>query len=174
MKRKITVIYFSPTGNTRKVLKVMADELGGKEETLDITTGGPDVIRQFGSDDFVLIGAPVHMGRLPLAARERLAVIRGRATPCLIAVTYGNREYDDALLELWDLCKAQGFLVKGAAALIGRHTYGRIQTRRPDPGDLAEARRFAVRAAAKPNDCPDVYKRQSWRCPPEFSKSSSR
>jgi hypothetical protein len=62
-------------------------------------------------------------------------------------VTYGNRHYDDALLELADMAEAQGFAVKGAAALVGRHTFGQIQSDRPDSNDLDADKDVARRAS---------------------------
>ena len=40
-------------------------------------------------------------------------------------------------------------MVKGAAALVGRHTYGEIQVTRPDAADLAADADFAKKAAAQ-------------------------
>ena len=101
--------------------------------TVDLTVpkgnDGEEVCVQmrFSGEDFVIFGMPVYGGRLPALAAKRLAGLHGEQTPCVLVVTYGNRHYDDALVELQDLCEAQGFVVKGAAALVGRHTYGEIQ-----------------------------------------------
>ncbi len=73
----------------------------------------------------------------------------------MVVVTYGNRDYDDALLELSDLVKARGFVVKGAAAAVGRHTYGEIQVTRPDETDFTQDKAFAAAAFAKPQDAPE-------------------
>mgnify|MGYP002799423549 CR=1 FL=1 len=52
----------------------------------------------------------------------------------MITVTYGNRHYDDALIELFDLVREQGFRPLAAAALVGQHTYGHIQVGRTGCG----------------------------------------
>ena len=127
--KKVTLVYFSPTGNTRKSVEAMAAALGGAAEVLDVTTQ-PAPARRFGRDEVVIMGAPVYAGRIPAVARERLAGLSADGATCLVVVTYGNRHYDDALLELADLAAAQGFAVAGAAALVGRHTFGEIQTER--------------------------------------------
>ncbi len=143
--KKVILVYFSPTGNTRKTLEAMAAPFGGAADVVDLTvTDAP--VRTFDEDDVVIFGTPVYGGRIPSVARARLAGLKGRGTRCIVAVTYGNRHYDDALLELADLAKEQGFAVTGAAALVGRHTFGEIQTERPDENDLAADREFAVRA----------------------------
>ncbi len=153
--KKVTLVYFSPTGNTQKSLEAMAQRLGGFSEAVDLTRDWSPV-RRFGKDDIVILGAPVYGGRIPAVARERLAGLRGEGTSCVVVVTYGNRHYDDALLELADTAKAQGFDVVGAAALVGRHTFGEIQTDRPDEHDLAADGEFVVRALSRGENAPDV------------------
>ena len=79
-------------------------------------------------DYLVVFSSPVYGGRIPKVARGRFANFFGNKTPCVITVTYGNRDFDDALLELYDFATANGFDVIGAAALIGRHTYCLLYT----------------------------------------------
>ena len=153
---KISIIYFSPTGNTKKTLMAMAHAAGDNIEEIDLTAAKEFDGIHFGSDDAVILGAPVYSGRIPIIARERFEKITGSGTPCLAVVTYGNRDYDDALLELSDMAQAQGFKVKGAAAVVGRHTYGEIQTNRPDAADLERDGEFAREAFAKNEACPDL------------------
>ena len=150
----VTAVYFSPTGGSKTSATVMAAALsGGVHEEIDLTPATADVSRVFGPDDFVVFGVPCYKGRVPIVAARRLRNIWGDRTPCIVSVTYGNRDYDDALLELRDLAAAKGFLVQGAAALVGRHTYGEIQVGRPDAGDAAENRRFVEQLrAARNND----------------------
>ena len=151
---KTMAVYFSPTGNTKKSVEAMAQALDAEFQTVDLTApqrkDGEEVPVQmrFSGADFVIFGMPVYGGRLPALAAERLSGIRGEQTPCVLVVTYGNRHYDDALVELQDLCEAQGFVVKGAAALVGRHTYGEIQVDRQDAADLEADVEFVRRAAS--------------------------
>ena len=83
-----------------------------------------------------------------MVAVPRLSGLKGNGTPCILVATYGNRHYDDALVEMEDIAREHGFAVKGSAALVGRHTYGEIQTERPDEEDLKADAEFAKRAAA--------------------------
>ncbi|MBQ2697221.1 MAG: 4Fe-4S binding protein [Clostridia bacterium] len=146
MSNKITILCFSPTDNTRKVLTAMADALGGADAVLDLATLPLPAPRVFGADELVLIGAPVYGGRIPKLARERLLAFKGSDTPCILAASYGNRHYDDAVLELTDLAVEQGFRPLAACAPVGRHTYGEIAVDRPNADDLKEAADFALRA----------------------------
>lgn len=156
LKKNVTIAFFSPTGNTKKSLEAMAEAAGILKETIDLTVCPDPKPHRFGPDDLVIFGAPVYGGRIPAVARERFLAFTGDHTPCIAVVTYGNRDFDDALLELADLAKEQGFTVNGAAALVGRHTYGEIQTSRPDENDLAQDREFAAKAASRTGDLPEV------------------
>ncbi len=154
MNQKISIIYFSPTGNTRKTLQVMGESISDMIETIDSTCSDYET-RNFTETDFVIFGSPVYGGRIPLVARERFFNMKGKDTPCFVVVSYGNRDYDDALLELSDMVKSLGFVVKGAAAVVGRHTYGDIQITRPDENDFMQDKAFAVKAFQKANDRSD-------------------
>lgn len=160
---KVTLVYFSPTGNTEKSLKAMARGLRAEADVVDVTTDASTDIVRFRENDRVIFGAPVYVGRIPTVARERLARFRGVQTPCLVTVTYGNRHYDDALLELADMAREQGFVVVGAAALVGRHTFGEIQVDRPDGDDLAADGEFAARAFSLAREVKDIPGNRPYR-----------
>lgn len=145
----VTAVYFSPTGNTKKSVEAMAAALDPGYKTVDLTLpSDTGVSCQFGPEDLVIIGMPVYAGRIPMVAVPRLSRLKGNGTPCILVATYGNRHYDDALVEMEDIAREHGFTVKGAAALVGRNTYGEIQTERPDGEDLKADAEFAKRAAA--------------------------
>jgi ferredoxin len=146
-------IIFSPTGTTDAVV---AGICRGTERTmgnvLDLTRSAGEAVR-FGKDDLVVVGMPVYSGRLPQLAVERFSNLRGDDTPAAAVVVYGNRAYDDALLELGDLCTAQGFRVVGAAAFVGEHSFSSpdlpVAKNRPDAADLRKAEEFGRWIAAK-------------------------
>ena len=150
MKYKVSAVYFSATDTSRKGAKAIAGVFGEEVNEMDMTVCNrqPDK-KAFDADDIVVFGAPVYSGRIYLGAYDRFAGLRGSSTPCIITVTYGNRDYDDALLELYDLVTKQGFLPFAAAALIGEHTYGKIAVGRPTAEDLREDVDFAKKACDK-------------------------
>lgn len=160
MGKTIYLAYFSPTRNTYRTLaamgEAMSEVLGGEVREIDLTCAEEVEPRRFGKDDFVIFGAPVYAGRIPAVARPRFEALQGAGTPCAVVVSYGNRHYDDALRELADLARECGFVVKGAAAVVGRHTYGEIQVTRPDEADLAQDAAFARELAELPGDAPEV------------------
>jgi len=150
MPNSISTIYFSPTGGTKKSVDAMAAALGGETTAYDVTVDAHPAPHAFGADDFVIFGMPVYGSRIPKVAAARITGFTGSQTPCIVVAAYGNVRVGDALLELADLAKAQGFVVKGGAAVIARHTFGDIQVDRPNAADLAADRDFAKQAAANP------------------------
>ena len=150
MRKTVSIVYFSPTGGTKQSVEAMAAAIGDAAAVYDVTVDAHPAPQQFGPDDFVIFGMPVYGSRIPKAAAARIQGFTGDRTPCIVAAVYGNVRMGDALLELADFAKAQGFIVKGGAALVARHTFGEIQVNRPDAADLAADREFAIQAAAAP------------------------
>ncbi len=146
----VTAIYFSPTGNSKKVALAVAGALSAEPVSEDTTINFYRMGRTaFTAEDAVVFGAPVYGGRIPAIAYQRLAQYHGDGTPCVLIVTYGNRDYDDALLELSDLAKKNGFVPAAAGAFVGRHTFGEVEVTRPDEKDLAEAAELGRRAGER-------------------------
>jgi len=148
--KKVTTVFFSPTGGSKRSANAVARGTGLTAWEVDLTVRAylPEEVR-FAGDELVIFAAPVYGGRLFTGCVERFRRVWGTQTPCVILVTYGNRAYDDALIELYDLVWEQGFVPVAAAALVARHTYGRIQLGRPDVRDMEEDEAFGAKAAAR-------------------------
>lgn len=151
----VRLIYFSPTHTTRKVLEGVARGLGCSSVVhVDLT--GPESARldyEPVRNELAVLAAPVYGGRLPRDAAARLRRVRGEDSPAVVVVVYGNRAYEDALLELRDLALETGFTPMAAGAFIGEHSYSRsslpVAADRPDAEDLSLAEAFGKRIAAK-------------------------
>ncbi len=148
------LIYFSPTGTTRKVMEAIAQEARIAEvEHINLTL--PDSINRKLADphELAIIGCPVYNGRIPAEAVSRLGDLKGHGEPAVIVVVYGNRAYEDALLELRDLALDIGFIPIAAGAFIGEHSYSSkdtpIAVGRPDFEDLRKAKDFGKTVHAK-------------------------
>ncbi|WP_461209575.1 4Fe-4S binding protein [Desulfocurvus sp. DL9XJH121] len=146
--RKVQGVFFSPTGGTRRVVTAVAAGAGvGLSEEWDLTL--PDAPEPDFSDQeetLVVIGVPVYSGRVPATAVERLQKIKGGGIPAVLVVSYGNRHYDDALLELRELATEAGFKPVAAGAFIAEHSFSSdampVAAGRPDSPDLGAAMRL--------------------------------
>ena len=142
--KKASALYFSPTGGTKKIAERIAGRVCESADFLDVTVRAQEL--DFGPEDFAVIAIPVFGGRVPWPFAERLARVRAQGTPAAIVAVYGNRAFDDALLELRGMAEERGFKVMAGAAFIARHSivpeYGEG---RPDAEDIRKIDEFARR-----------------------------
>ncbi|MEG1242281.1 MAG: EFR1 family ferrodoxin [Oscillospiraceae bacterium] len=148
---KLRCVYFSATGSTRAVLTAIAEGFPLLSEEIDITNFSErEKSYQFTSDELVVFGIPVYGGRIPVPAAESLKKMRGSQTPAVLVAVYGNREFDDALLELKNITEENGFTTVAAAAFIAEHSVMHsVAAGRPDAEDEAKIHAFAAQAWAK-------------------------
>ncbi len=144
----ITLAYFSPTGTTRRILESIAAGMSADGVTrLDLTPPAAQP-RDFAPlrDTLVLFGVPVYAGRLPAVAAQRLRRLQGTGTPAVLVVVYGNRLFEDALLELQHLVVERGFRPVAGGGFLGEHSYSTVELPlspgRPDAADLQRAADF--------------------------------
>ncbi len=146
---KLYTITFSPTGTSMKAAAQIAEAFDLEKKPIDLCEGLAEKI-QMAHEDIGIFSAPCYGGRIPQPAVERLSYIHGEKTPAIVCVTFGNRAFEDALLELADCVEANGFQVIAGCAVVGEHNIMHcFGCGRPDSSDLEEIHRFAVRAAQK-------------------------
>jgi len=151
----LKLVYFSPTGTTKKIIEGIARGINQSSvETIDITK--PEARKQqlqTSENELLIIGVPVYGGRVPTIAIDWLYTIKARSTPTVCIVVYGNREYDDALLELKDTMVKHGCVPIACAAFIGEHSFSSAETpiaaARPDVNDVNHAELFGQRINEK-------------------------
>ncbi len=142
--KKLTAIYFSATDTTRRCADAIAESIGAESCIRmnladDIDMSFPD----FSGEDVVLVASPVYGGRLPEQVSRALQRISGHDAKAIAIVVYGNRDYDDALLELTDLLRSASFRIIGQGAFIGRHSiFPKVGESRPDADDITQLHEF--------------------------------
>ena len=160
MSSSAHLIYFSPTGTTRTIVKQIASGLA-QDVTVehDLTLNTTDTTFQI-SGGVAIFGIPVYAGRVPEACLERFANISADGTPAVLVALYGNRAYEDALVELQELVEESGFKVIAAGAFIGEHSYATadypVALARPDAEDCKLALQFGQQIAEKLQTAPDL------------------
>lgn len=160
--QSLKLVCFSPTGTTKKILRGIARGLNQSTvEIIDITT--PNARKQAlqtSGNELLVVGVPVYMGRVPALITEWLHGINAQNTPTIFVVVYGNRAYEDALLELTDILIPCGCIPIAGAAFIGEHSFSDNEfptaKGRPDAIDLNQAELFGQRILKKLNSISSV------------------
>ena len=138
------LLYFSPTETTKKVLTSVAQGLGFDAEHHDITKiNHAEILKAFSEKDILILGMPVYSGRIPAVTEAFVKSLKGSNTPAVIVGVYGNRDFDDALVEMEDYLVAGGFKPIAGAGFIGEHSLTSLVGKgRPDAVDLKSALAF--------------------------------
>ena len=155
--QSVKLVCFSPTGTTKAIVQGIARGMNHQSciELVDITK--PDARKQqlhTSEDELLIVGVPVYIGRVPALLYEWLHEIKARNTPVVCVVVYGNRVYDNALLELKDLLTKRGCIPIACAAFIGEHSFHSpdlpaASEGRPDIRDLNYAELFGRKIEEK-------------------------
>ncbi len=143
-------IIFSPTGGTEKVANAITQnwlQVG----TIDLSvpdTNYTDI--SFESDSLVLIAMPSFGGVAPQLALDRLSRIKGNGALCVIAAVYGNRAYEDTLVQMEDYAQNAGFHVIAAISAVAEHSIiHEYAAGRPNLDDCKELAEFGDRILEK-------------------------
>jgi ferredoxin len=158
----LKLVYFSPTGTTKKIIEEISKGINySSTEVVDITKPeGRKRQLQTSENELLIIGVPVYFGRVQTNAIEWLNTIKAYNTPTVCIVVYGNREYDDALLELKETAVKKGCIPIACAAYIGEHSLSNSKTPiaagRPDTDDLRHAESFGEKIREKIASIPSI------------------
>jgi ferredoxin len=166
--KTVTLAYFSPTGTTKKVLEGITETIGANSvRHIDLTR--PEILSKEIpgiKEGLAILGAPVYAGRIPPEAEERFRKLKGNDIPAVVIALYGNREYEDALIELRDIAVRQGFKPVAGGVFIGEHSFTSeeipLAAGRPDAQDIDIARDLGRKIAVKmkaierPADIPEL------------------
>lgn len=154
MNKNLKVVYFSPTEGTKKIVKAVAESISPEYEEFDITLPkNRKNSLSFTKNDIVIIGMPTYGGRVPDLLLNFFDRFAGDNTLSVLIATYGNRDYDDILLEQYDIFTAKGFKAIAAAAFVAEHSFtDRLAGGRPDKDDLKTASNFGKAIAERLND----------------------
>lgn len=146
---RMTAVYFSPTGGTKKAALALASKLAQQVQEIVLPVRNNQEY-SFGPEDIVLFAFPVFGGRLPSLAAEQLKRFHGNGAAAITAAVYGNRAFEDALAELNDSLAQQGFWTAASAAMIAEHSMWReLASGRPDAQDDIQTGHFAEKILEK-------------------------
>lgn len=138
-------IIFSPTGGTEKVAHIISRQWSESTIKIDLSDSKADFSKCIiDKEDQVLIAMPSFGGRAPAVAIERLKKIAGNGAKCTLVCVYGNRAYEDTLVEMEDAAKESGFQVVAEHSIMPQYAAGR-----PDASDKKQLKQFAEQIAGK-------------------------
>ncbi len=148
---KLNLIYFSAAGTTKKIVEAIAGGVVrslGEIEIVDYPLIKMDAEGAIlSNDDIAIFAIPVYAGRVPAIAAEQSRRFKGDGTRAIIVAVYGNREFDDALLELSDIVTENGFTPVAAGAFVAEHSiFPKVAEGRPSQSDLQMAEDLGVNA----------------------------
>jgi len=155
--KNINTMYFSATDTTKKIVTGIASKMTENIDrqmtinNIDFTL--PDARKKpvsFTEQDLVVVGLPVYAGRVPNVLLKYLNTIKGNGALAVAVVVYGNRDYDDALLELKDILASHKFTVIAGGAFVGEHSFSKtLGANRPDEKDMIIVNEFANQIYSK-------------------------
>lgn len=142
---KLYEIYFSPTGGTKKVSGILSSEWECEKAEIDLSDMKADFSGyQLAPEDVCIVSVPVFGGRVPVPAIENLEKLKGNGAKAVLAAVYGNRAYEDALLEVKNTAASAGFeCVAGIAAIAEHSIMHQFAAGRPDETDREQLLTFA-------------------------------
>lgn len=144
-------IVFSPTGGTQKVADTITLKWDKPARKIDLSDPKTDFAAiSLEKEDIAVIAVPSFGGRIPALAVERLEKIHGNGAMCVAVCVYGNRAYEDTLIELNDAAAKSGFHVIAGIAAIAEHSImHQYATGRPDEEDRTQLQGFAEKILEK-------------------------
>ena len=152
--KTVWAVYFSGTGTTQKVATTLAKSVaqslgaGYQEYSFNLPQAREKELT-FAPEDLVVLGVPVYAGRVPnLLLPYVQNKIHGNGALAVPVVLYGNRNFDDGLMELRNVARDNGFHPITAGAFVGEHSFSRILgAGRPDADDMALVQQLADKTA---------------------------
>lgn len=148
---KLYKLIFSPTGGTRKVADRLAEGMCEQTEVVDLSDPRGNFSGvSLPKDALAVIAVPSYGGRVPAVAAQRLAAIHGNGALAILTVVYGNRAFEDTMVELEDAARKAGFRIVAGVAAVAEHSIARqFAAGRPDAEDCADLDAFARRILDK-------------------------
>lgn len=134
---QVKKIIFSPTGGTEKVTNIISKNLSENITTIDLCNRNNNFqTTNIDRNDMVIIAMPSFGGRAPKIAIQRLKQINGNHAKCILVCVYGNRAYEDTLVEMEDAANDSNFKVIAAISAIAEHSIiHKYAAGRPDNQD---------------------------------------
>lgn len=143
-------LYFSPCSSTYDTTYAFCRAISQNAAIEVNLTDRETEVPEIPAGSVAVVAAPVYAGRIPTPMADKLARARLEGVKVVTFAVYGGRAYEDALLELNDLCEKAGATVLASATTIAAHVFvPDLERGRPDANDFAEIKDFGRRVCEK-------------------------
>lgn len=147
---KYVRIIFSPTGGTEKAARALTAHWPSSEKVNLAAPDGNYTGYSCRADDIVLIAMPSYGGLAPQIALDRLSLMKGNSAKCILLCVYGNRAYEDTLVQMEDTAAKCGFQVTAAVSAVAEHSImHQYAAGRPNQKDRAQLAGFESKISEK-------------------------
>lgn len=150
---EIAVIYFSATGNTKKI----ADSVGNYLTDHDVSVTKIDITSHVSRKEqislskynAVMFGFPIYSLRAPRVCRQWLEKLDGEGKKCSVFFTFGGFGKDPAHYYMKELLEKCNFTLVSTAEFLGVHTFNRCGWQaaegRPNQSDFKAAEEYTYK-----------------------------
>lgn len=154
---KLTQIYFSPTGTTKKIITAISNSINAEEKQhFDLTSPLQREHFEYNThsmDELLILGVPVYEERVPEIIWDALSRLKGNGQAIMLVAVYGNIGYGIVFKELQEWAQKAGFIVLAGATFIAEHSFSHealpLSKARPDMMDIYRCKLFAEKLVAK-------------------------
>lgn len=144
MEHPVFLFYFSPCGTTEKVGRAVAEGTGEEYTAYDLCDTA-FCAPSLPAGALAIFAGPIYGGQVPELALNRMQQINGENCFAGAVVSYGNRAYDDGLLQLGDVLEGAGFTLVGGGAFVCQHSCApTVAAGRPKRDDITQAQTFGA------------------------------
>ena len=139
-------IYFSAKGTTERCALKIAEGMSFETKSINWLSNPAREELNVGAEDGLLFSMPVYGGFIPKHCADMARQLKGHGGAAVIVAVYGNRHYDDALIEMKDILTDHGFKVVAAGAFVAEHSiFHKVAAGRPDEHDQEVLLKFGAR-----------------------------
>jgi len=145
--KNVLLVTFSPTRTSRCIGEAIAR--GTSYENIriqDLTYEVEETPIEVPAETLLVVAVPVYGGKVAPPALKRMSGLKVAGAPAVLVALYGNRAYEQALVELESFVTGKGAQVVAAGAFVGEHSYSveayPVAAGRPDAQDIQMAETF--------------------------------
>ncbi|MCD7815477.1 MAG: 4Fe-4S binding protein [Bacteroides sp.] len=145
--KDVLLVTFSPTRTSWRIGEAIARGTSYENvRVLDLTYETEETPIEVSAETLLVVAVPVYGGKVAPPALKRMSGLKLSGTPVVLVALYGNRAYEQALVELEGFITGKGGQIVAAGAFVGEHPYSvkahPVAAGRPDVRDLEVAEAF--------------------------------